>query len=659
MSAATLQLLARVNACAAQRDAAGLVALLIAHPLAVLPQVCEALISLDTLSLALCEKLCCALPSILVSCSAASPEQFAQAAGVISLLIFTECFGADKSAIRELAVEKGVPRATAAGMRAAATTEQSAFATAAGSQLLSLLIDGREELAASVAAVGGLEAVCAALEAHGTVHFQTGKDDHLRALRDIMGASTTRAAAAVQLRAVTSVLASLEEQVKAAWMDTRAQGARCLERLLSCGVSREALPAGVTPRHASRAVACLARGLAAAASPRASSARKENVNDMFNACVSSCVALGATWPATFRHVDRAGYVAVVAALTDALIKDHAALLAKVRRGASRPLGHPATAEEDDLTPCGARARAAEALIHVLSAPPPDLAEPLLPPASVSRLAAALAAAPGAPPTHPRLSGLVCCVISAWLSPRSNVTPSAAAPAAAAPQRAACVATGCVTTACGCLAAHGRHPHVAQAAATAIVALLAGEETRGEVQAAAAASRAHELLALALRRHAGAREEALPVARALAALLLGARASDDVSIASFASMRAAALRAGLRAALAKADAACPGAEELFMLREAARLGEHSNGDAEEEIEVNGEAADEAPLWMPPLPESACSAAGCGEKGTQRCSGCKIARYCSSACQARAWAQHKVVCKAYQSQTRFQANLLGGH
>ena len=42
---------------------------------------------------------------------------------------------------------------------------------------------------------------------------------------------------------------------------------------------------------------------------------------------------------------------------------------------------------------------------------------------------------------------------------------------------------------------------------------------------------------------------------------------------------------------------------------------------------------------------CAAAGCAEDGTQRCSGCKSAFYCSGGCQAGHWRQggHKQQCK----------------
>jgi hypothetical protein len=40
---------------------------------------------------------------------------------------------------------------------------------------------------------------------------------------------------------------------------------------------------------------------------------------------------------------------------------------------------------------------------------------------------------------------------------------------------------------------------------------------------------------------------------------------------------------------------------------------------------------------------CSAPGCTDKGTLRCTGCSMAWFCSRACQGRSWPAHKESCK----------------
>ncbi|KAF5826344.1 hypothetical protein DUNSADRAFT_3495 [Dunaliella salina] len=43
-------------------------------------------------------------------------------------------------------------------------------------------------------------------------------------------------------------------------------------------------------------------------------------------------------------------------------------------------------------------------------------------------------------------------------------------------------------------------------------------------------------------------------------------------------------------------------------------------------------------------SACAECGKAEGGTlQRCGGCRVVRYCSAACQLKAWPVHKKGCK----------------
>jgi hypothetical protein len=50
-------------------------------------------------------------------------------------------------------------------------------------------------------------------------------------------------------------------------------------------------------------------------------------------------------------------------------------------------------------------------------------------------------------------------------------------------------------------------------------------------------------------------------------------------------------------------------------------------------------DEAKIWL-----KCCDTAGCGKSGKmQVCSGCKQRHYCSRACQAKDWPQHKKVCQ----------------
>lgn len=58
----------------------------------------------------------------------------------------------------------------------------------------------------------------------------------------------------------------------------------------------------------------------------------------------------------------------------------------------------------------------------------------------------------------------------------------------------------------------------------------------------------------------------------------------------------------------------------------------------------------PAWFPTLP-LAGSCASCerddGEAQLDRCSACRMTRYCGRACQRRDWARHKVVCRMVHS------------
>ena len=50
-------------------------------------------------------------------------------------------------------------------------------------------------------------------------------------------------------------------------------------------------------------------------------------------------------------------------------------------------------------------------------------------------------------------------------------------------------------------------------------------------------------------------------------------------------------------------------------------------------------------MAEVVEATCSAPGCSEPGTNKCSACKITPYCGVACQTIDWSQHKEECQGY--------------
>jgi len=49
---------------------------------------------------------------------------------------------------------------------------------------------------------------------------------------------------------------------------------------------------------------------------------------------------------------------------------------------------------------------------------------------------------------------------------------------------------------------------------------------------------------------------------------------------------------------------------------------------------------------PKTKEICAAIDCENTGTKKCSGCLVARYCSSDCQKTHWNDHKRECKTLQ-------------
>lgn len=51
---------------------------------------------------------------------------------------------------------------------------------------------------------------------------------------------------------------------------------------------------------------------------------------------------------------------------------------------------------------------------------------------------------------------------------------------------------------------------------------------------------------------------------------------------------------------------------------------------------------------------CSNPSCSKPGTRKCSGCRIAKYCSRDCQRSEWSVHKAACKAASQSSTPRSN-----
>ena len=73
------------------------------------------------------------------------------------------------------------------------------------------------------------------------------------------------------------------------------------------------------------------------------------------------------------------------------------------------------------------------------------------------------------------------------------------------------------------------------------------------------------------------------------------------------------------------------------------------DSDSDVEQAPANAGEAPQPAPaPRVLGVCSSSTCSKDATLRCGVCKVAKYCSVACQRRDWKLHKAVCAPIRSE-----------